>query len=747
MENGVVSEKKQFVSMKSSPKVSVIIPVWNPGPGISRCVESLRGQTLGDIEKIFVDDCGTDGAMEVVRAAAAEDPRIRIITNAENVGPGISRNRGIEAAIGEYLSFVDADDYVNKSFLERLYAKAVADKLDIVKGKNVYEKEDGNIIEYPDRNEMTRKGLQAGKPLFCLFKDQHQSALYRRAWLLKYGIRFGSSHRAEDKTFLLQACHWAERFDFEETAEYHYCEREGSSMFDMHPRTLERKLHAFQERMDYIVENMVVETNSVMHPQLIVSFTSYPARIQTVPKVLESLYAQTMQPDKILLWLAEEQFPNREADLPRQLVDDAAAGKFELRWCDNLGSHKKYFYAMQEYPEDIIVTVDDDIFYHQEMLQTLMDGHTRFPRSVVARTASVVLLDSKLNPLPIVEWLFDFQSLTEPSMLLMAIGVGGVLYPPHSVNERIFDKEFILEACTVNGRTFGDDLLLKVGEMLNNTSVVSVECEPYRRLPNTQETALAKLMPKENHKNLLIKKCKDRFQDAFDGDSAHRLETAISEFEEMDHKLGLKKKYMLTRPSRDLIKQLWYLSLPDAPSKPDASDYRKVKDIARLAARVFTAYPPDNSDDETARAFRAFRQELLDIPGIANLAETDVVICGLIDYGVPLNEDCHILYRGIPIYMKSLHNWQSLMANHPNCKPIFRKGYEAFLRKTEVKIGQAESVLSKTEIDEWKLAYEKAIREYRPSNKTNMKRTIRTFIAKIPLARPLYHTIKQRREL
>lgn len=447
-----------------------------------------------------------------------------------------------------------------------------------------------------------------------------------------------------------------------------------------------------------------------MKPSLIVSFTSYPARIHVVPQVLESLYVQSMKPDRILLWLAEEQFPNHEADLPKALIDDAAVGKFELRWCDNIGSHKKYFYAMQEYPEDIIVTVDDDTFYHPDTLQTLMDTHVRFPHAVVARTASLVLLDSKLNPIPISEWLFDFQSFTEPSMLLISIGVGGVLYPPHSVSKKIFDKEFILETCTVNGQTFGDDLLLKVGEMLNNTTVVSVKSEPYLRLPNTQETALAKLMPNENHKDLLIKKYKERFQDFFDRDSVQRLRSAISDFEEKDNKLGLRKNYWLTRPSRDLERQLGYLSLPDAPSKPDSSDYKRIKEIAGFAARVFTAYPSDTSDDETAKAIHAFRQQLLDIPDIADMAETDVVIRGLIDYGEPLNLECHIIYHGVPIYMRSLKNWQSFLANHPNCEPIFYEGYKTFLNRTEVRIRQAESVLSKTEIDEWKLAYEKQIR-------------------------------------
>ncbi len=246
-----MNQKQSF-----SPKISVIIPVWNPGSGISRCVESLCSQTLEDIEIIFVDDCGSDGAMDVVRAAAAEDPRIRIISNAENVGPGISRNAGIEVARGEYLSFVDADDYVSPNFLEVLYTKAKSEDLDIVKGRNVYELEDGTEAAHADLNERIRKGILEGKPLFRLFTYQHTSAIYRRLLLEKYGIRYGTSRRAQDDTFLLKVCHRAMHFGFGEPAEYHQCERADSLMHDMRPHTLERMLHAFSEQMDYIVENM-----------------------------------------------------------------------------------------------------------------------------------------------------------------------------------------------------------------------------------------------------------------------------------------------------------------------------------------------------------------------------------------------------------------------------------------------------------------------------------------------------------
>ena len=245
--------------MRENPKISVIVPVWNPGSGISRCIDSLRRQTIEDIEMIFVDDCGTDNAMEVVRTAAAEDPRIRIITNPENVGAGLSRNVGIEVARGAYLAFVDADDYVDVAFLERLFVKAIAVKLDIVKGRICYIKEDGTTANHIELNDRIREGIQLGKPLFRLFSYQHQSALYRRAFLMENSIRYGTSRRAQDDTFLLKACHRAGRFDLEDTVEYHFCERNDSLMHDANPHTLERRLHAFQEQMDYIVDNMADE--------------------------------------------------------------------------------------------------------------------------------------------------------------------------------------------------------------------------------------------------------------------------------------------------------------------------------------------------------------------------------------------------------------------------------------------------------------------------------------------------------
>ena len=237
----------------ASPKVSVIVPVWNPGPGINRCIESLRGQTLEDIEMIFVDDCGTDGAMDVVRAAAAEDPRIRIITNAENVGPGPSRNAGIEAARGEYLSFVDADDYIDADFLEVLYSKGKVENLDIVKGNLVRENEEGTAVPHSyNLYASIQEGLKDGKPLFLLFHSGHQTAIFHRKLFVNPDIRYGQTPNGEDSIFLLKACHAAESFGMDDSVVYHYLCRMSSASNSFSEENLEARITALKARVEYL---------------------------------------------------------------------------------------------------------------------------------------------------------------------------------------------------------------------------------------------------------------------------------------------------------------------------------------------------------------------------------------------------------------------------------------------------------------------------------------------------------------
>lgn len=238
--------------MKKGIAVSVVVPVWNPGEGIRRCISSLRRQTLDNIEMIFVDDRGTDGAVELIEAAAAQDPRVRLLHNPQNLGPGASRNAGIEAAEGEYLSFIDPDDYVADDFFQRLYSKAKAEDLDVVKGRILYQKEDGSIAPHHEQNDTIRRGLAAGKPPYAVFTYEHHSAVYRREMLMRSGARYGLARRAQDTTFLLRACHAAKNLGLDDGALYYFCERQDSAMHVFNSKSLEQRLFSFEEQVDYL---------------------------------------------------------------------------------------------------------------------------------------------------------------------------------------------------------------------------------------------------------------------------------------------------------------------------------------------------------------------------------------------------------------------------------------------------------------------------------------------------------------
>ena len=113
-----------------SDLVSVIIPVYNVGEYLQTCIDSVKRQTYKDLQIILVDDGSTDGSGLICDKAAKEDDRIRVI-HRTNGGLSAARNSGIEEANGEYICFIDSDDWVDESFVERLYQLAEKDNADV----------------------------------------------------------------------------------------------------------------------------------------------------------------------------------------------------------------------------------------------------------------------------------------------------------------------------------------------------------------------------------------------------------------------------------------------------------------------------------------------------------------------------------------------------------------------------------------------------------------------------------------
>ena len=185
------------------PKVSVIIPVYNVEKYLRQCLDSVVGQTLREIEIICVDDGSTDGSSAILAEYAAKDARVKVIVR-EHTNAGDSRNAGMAVARGEYLGFVDSDDWCGTSLFEKAYAKAKAD--------------DADVVSWRFTTFDTRTGQEGAARVF----PQHMTPfsplayapwarLVRRSFVESAGIRFQSLERSNDVYFACMVLTMAQR--------------------------------------------------------------------------------------------------------------------------------------------------------------------------------------------------------------------------------------------------------------------------------------------------------------------------------------------------------------------------------------------------------------------------------------------------------------------------------------------------------------------------------------------------------
>lgn len=175
------------------PEVSVIIPVYNNEKFLEKCVRSVMGQSFGDLEIIAVDDGSTDGSGRILRRLAREDSRIRLLTQ-ENKGVSEARNLGLDAATGEFLTFVDGDDYIGRDYIKKLYDYAQENHTQMVICGFTYVDEQGSILKrvIPDRYQRFEREE------WVLRISAVWSHFYRREVWETYGIRFQAGERGED---------------------------------------------------------------------------------------------------------------------------------------------------------------------------------------------------------------------------------------------------------------------------------------------------------------------------------------------------------------------------------------------------------------------------------------------------------------------------------------------------------------------------------------------------------------------
>lgn len=184
--------------------------------------------------------------------------------------------------------------------------------------------------------------------------------------------------------------------------------------------------------------------------KIIVSLTSHPQRIHSVWLTIETLLRQLVKPDEVILWLAESQFEGLDS-LPERLLRLQARG-LTIRFCEDLRSHKKYFYALQEYSRDLVILADDDLFYPRDTISQLLRLHRRWPDDICCITAEVIEPDFTSVPS-----LWRNPELQEHHWQhtdrIQAYTGSGTLIPPHALGQNAFDRDVFQKICP-----YADDL-------------------------------------------------------------------------------------------------------------------------------------------------------------------------------------------------------------------------------------------------------------------------------------------------
>lgn len=211
-------------------KLSIIVPVYNVEKYLPKCLESLIKQTLKDIEIICVNDGSMDNSLAILKEFASKDSRIRIIDN-QHQGVAKTRNTGIKQSTGEYIGFVDSDDYIDIDFFEKLYNSATKSNSDIAIASILKHKNFFNIYNAKYTKEETAITIQ-DKIKLCEDKKHFffyaWNKIYHSGFIKENNIKFSEGQIYEDVMFAIKALYYSNKIISVYGTKYHYIEHENS---------------------------------------------------------------------------------------------------------------------------------------------------------------------------------------------------------------------------------------------------------------------------------------------------------------------------------------------------------------------------------------------------------------------------------------------------------------------------------------------------------------------------------------
>ncbi len=276
----MVLRKKQIGTVKyklmNNPKVSIIIPVYNTEQYLRQCLDSVINQTFKDIEIIVVNDNSTDGSYNIIKEYAKKDDRFIVINLAQTKEQGNARNEGLKIAKGEYITFIDSDDWVRNDFVEVLYTEIKRDDLDVISASQYFydnlQKKVVDIKTIPAKvlNKSDIETLLIPEKEFFIIPVWQK--IYKKQFLDDNKIKFKLCWH-EDNVFHFETLIKTTKIKFIDDKIYFYrINRENSSVYGLNRDfTL---FNAFDELKKMLIENDKYEEYKKIYYQYISALTA-----------------------------------------------------------------------------------------------------------------------------------------------------------------------------------------------------------------------------------------------------------------------------------------------------------------------------------------------------------------------------------------------------------------------------------------------------------------------------------------
>lgn len=236
-----------------NPKISIIIPVYNAEKYLRKCIESILSQSFNDFELILVNDGSSDNSLDICKEYSKNDGRVRIICK-ENGGAASARNEGLNIAKGDYIAFIDADDFINKDMYKILYNMAIKNDADLVicEYLNIEEDEEKKYDEINNMNYY-EKQYDNTECLNLIYSDRNISMIVPWNKLYKKNIfeniRYPEGRICEDEFIAHRILHKCEKILYTNRCLYYYVQSSNSVMRKPFNRKRLDSVYAFQDRM------------------------------------------------------------------------------------------------------------------------------------------------------------------------------------------------------------------------------------------------------------------------------------------------------------------------------------------------------------------------------------------------------------------------------------------------------------------------------------------------------------------